>query len=207
MSTELKQSYHHKDLRNALIEKGIEIVSKEGIHSFSLRKVAAACGVSHAAPYSHFQNKEELLEAMQLFITDRFSKLLEDTIQKNHNISEILKDMGVTYISFFVENPAYFQFLYSQSNIKIDLSLSISDKENYKPYIIYKDIVSKLLEQVNYPLEEQNDVIITIWAFIHGVTSLATMNNVNYDNDWREKVIDFMDVFQLSFLDNTGEKI
>ena len=124
MSTELKQSYHHKDLRNALIEKGIEIVSKEGIHSFSLRKVAAACGVSHAAPYSHFQNKEELLEAMQLFITDRFSKLLEDTIQKNHNISEILKDMGVTYISFFVENPAYFQFLYSQSNIKIDLSLS-----------------------------------------------------------------------------------
>lgn len=136
MSTELKQSYHHKDLRNALIEKGIEIVSKEGIHSFSLRKVAAACGVSHAAPYSHFQNKEELLEAMQLFITDRFSKLLEDTIQKNHNISEILKDMGVTYISFFVENPAYFQFLYSQSNIKIDLSLSISDKENYKPYII-----------------------------------------------------------------------
>ena len=124
MSTELKQSYHHKDLRNALIEKGIEIVSKEGIHSFSLRKVAAACGVSHAAPYSHFQNKE-LLEAMQLFITDRFSKLLEDTIQKNHNISEILKDMGVTYISFFVENPAYFQFLYSQSNIKIDLSLSI----------------------------------------------------------------------------------
>ena len=47
MSTELKQSYHHKDLRNALIEKGIEIVSKEGIHSFSLRKVAAACGVLH----------------------------------------------------------------------------------------------------------------------------------------------------------------
>lgn len=207
MSTELKQSYHHKDLRNALIEKGIEIVSKEGIHSFSLRKVAAACGVSHAAPYSHFQNKEELLEAMQLFITDRFSKLLEDTIQKNHNISEILKDMGVTYISFFVENPAYFQFLYSQSNIKIDLSLSISDKENYKPYIIYKDIVSKLLEQVNYPLEEQNDVIITIWAFIHGITSLATMSNVYYNNDWKQKVIDFMEIFELSFLNNRGEKV
>ena len=51
------------------------------------------------------------------------------------------------------------------------------------------------------------DSIITIWAFIHGVTSLATMNNVNYDNDWREKVIDFMDVFQLPFIDNTGEKI
>ena len=188
-----RQTYHHKDLRNALIETGIQIVNTEGVNAFSLRKVAAACGVSHAAPYSHFQNKEELLEAMQLFITDRFSKQLESTVQKNNNVAEILKDMGIAYVSFFVDNPAYFQFLYSQSNIKIDLSLSIPDDQNYKPYIIYKNIVS--------------DIIITIWAFIHGITSLATMNNVNYDNDWREKVIDFMDVFQLSFLDNTGEKI
>ena len=100
--------------------------------------------------------------------------------------------MGIAYVSFFVENPAYFQFLYSQSNIKIDLSLSIPDDQNYKPYIIYKNIVSKLLGQTHYSEEKQNDVIITIWAFIHGVTSLATMNNVNYDNDWREKVIDFI---------------
>ena len=62
-----QQAYHHKNLRNALIEAGIELVSKEGINGFSLRKAAAACGVSHAAPYSHFQNKEDLLEAMQLF--------------------------------------------------------------------------------------------------------------------------------------------
>lgn len=68
---------------------------------------------------------------MQLFITDKISKLLESTMQENKNITEILKVMGITYVSFFVENPAYFQFLYSQSNIKIDLSLSISDKENY----------------------------------------------------------------------------
>lgn len=172
-----------------------------------MRKVAAACGVSHAAPYSHFQNKEELLEAMQLFITDKFSKLLESTIQENKNIAEILKAMGITYVSFFVENPAYFQFLYSQSNIKIDLSLSISDKENYKPYIIYKDVVNKLLEQVHYPLEQRNDIIITIWAFIHGITSLATMNNVYYNNNWKLKVIDFMKIFELSFLDNSGEKV
>lgn len=144
---------------------------------------------------------------MQLFITDKFSKQLESAVQKNNNVVEILKDMGIAYVSFFVDNPAYFQFLYSQSNIKIDLSLSIPDDQNYKPYIIYKNIVSKLLEQSHYPEEKQNDIIITIWAFIHGVTSLATMNNVNYDNDWREKVIDFMDVFQLPFIDNTGEKI
>ena len=64
-----RQTYHHKDLRNALIETGIQIVNTEGVNAFSLRKVAAACGVSHAAPYSHFQNKEELLEAMPVSYT------------------------------------------------------------------------------------------------------------------------------------------
>ena len=73
--------------------------------------------------------------------------------------------------------------------------------------LLYIKFHYKLLEQSHYSEEKQNDIIITIWAFIHGVTSLATMNNVNYDNDWREKVIDFMDVFQLPFIDNTGEKI
>ncbi len=197
---EQRKSYHHKDLRNVLIETGIELVSTEGINAFSLRKVAAACGVSHAAPYSHFKNKEELLNAMQIFITDQFSELLENTIEKNDNVAEILKDMGIAYVSFFVENPAYFQFLYAQSHIKIDLSMSIPDSQNYKPFIIYKKIVSNLLMQTNYPKEMQNDIIITIWAFIHGITALATMNNVSYDNDWKQKVVDFMDIFQLSFI-------
>lgn len=71
---EQRQSYHHKDLRKALIETGIELVSKEGVSAFSLRKVAAACGVSHAAPYSHFQNKEELLKESR---KDKSKKMLE----------------------------------------------------------------------------------------------------------------------------------
>ena len=57
-----------------------------------------------------FKIKKKLLEAMQLSITDRFSKQLESTVQKNNNVAEILKDMGIAYVSFFVENPAYFQF-------------------------------------------------------------------------------------------------
>ncbi len=202
-----KQSYHHKDLKNALIESGIQLVNTEGIQSFSLRKAAAACGVSHAAPYSHFQSKEDLLDAMQRYITDKFSKLLEDTIQKNETPADLLKEMGLTYVSFFVENPAYFQFLYSKSNIKIDLSLSIPDEENYKPYIIYKNVVCTRLEQAHYPKEKQNDIILTIWAFIHGITSLATMTNVCYDQDWKQKVIDFMEIFTLPFMNTVEEEI
>lgn len=198
---EQRQSYHHKDLRKALVKTGIELVSKEGSKCFfTNERQLRLAALAMPPPYSHFQNKEELLNAMQIFITDRFSELLEKTIEMNRNVAEVLKDMGIAYVSFFAENPSYFQFLYAQSNIKIDLSMSIPDSQNYKPFIIYKDVVSKLLKQANYPKEKQNDIIITIWAFIHGVTALATMNNVSYDNDWKQKVVDFMNIFQLSFM-------
>ena len=52
-----RQTYHHKDLRNALIETGIQIVNTEGVNAFSLRKVAAACGVSHAAPQIEYDGQ------------------------------------------------------------------------------------------------------------------------------------------------------
>lgn len=201
------KSYHHRDLKNALIEKGIELVNREGVNSFSLRKVAADCGVSHAAPYSHFQSKEELFNAMQQHITDRFSELLEHTIKKYEHETDLLKHMGIAYVSFFIENPSYFSFLYLQSNMKIDLTLSIPDEENYKPYIIYKNMVLSLLEQVQYPYDKRNDVVITLWSFIHGITSLATMNNVYYDNSWEQKIVDFMEIFQISFPHNMEDKV
>lgn len=108
-----KKQYHHKDLRNALIEKGIEIVNSEGLHSFSLRKVAAACGVSHAAPYSHFQSKEELLDAMQQHITDQFSQMLDQVILNYENTPELLKNMGCLCFVFRRQSTLLFVHIFS----------------------------------------------------------------------------------------------
>jgi len=195
-----KLPYHREGLKNLLIEKGIEIVNTDGVQSFSLRKAAAACKVSHAAPYSHFRNKEELLNAMQLHITERFSKTLEAAVTENKKPAALLKKLGIAYVSFFIDNPAYFQFLYSSSDIKVDLTLSIPDEENYKPYILYKNSILSLLKQTKVPKKKQNDILITIWAFIHGLTALAAMKNVHYDKNWKEKITDFMDLLEPSFL-------
>ena len=195
-----KLPYHREGLKNLLIEKGIEIVNADGVQSFSLRKAAAACKVSHAAPYSHFHNKEELLNAMQLHITERFSKTLETAVAENKKPAALLKKLGIAYVSFFIDNPAYFQFLYSKSDIKVDLTLSVPDEENYKPYILYKNSILSLLKQTKVPKKKQNDILITIWAFIHGLTALAAMKNVHYDKNWKEKITDFMDLLEPSFL-------
>ena len=69
----MADNYHHGNLRQALIDAGIRIINEEGEDYLSLREVAAACDVSHAAPYAHFKNKDELLEAMKKSVTDRIT--------------------------------------------------------------------------------------------------------------------------------------
>ena len=206
MQKEKQQPYHHKDLKNALIEKGIELVNEEGLKTFSLRKVAAACGVSHAAPYSHFQNKELLLNAMQKHITNEFSKLLETTIAEHGKGSDALGYLGKAYVTFFMDNPHYFSFLFTQSDVRIDLSFGADSGNNYKPFEIYKEVVFSLLEKSKYPQERRKDAIIAIWSFVHGLASVVTMKNTIYDEDWREKITDFMGAFSCTFFDSNQLK-
>jgi AcrR family transcriptional regulator len=190
-----RQSYHHKDLKNELIENGIELVNMEGTNSFSLRKVAAACGVSHSAPYSHFQTKEELLNAMQNHVANEFANMLKDTIAARGDSPDILEHLGRAYVVFFMENPHYFSFLHSQSNTPIDLSLHKDISENYAPFEIFKELIMSLMIKTDYPKEKYKDTIIALWALIHGITSLATINNVHYDEDWKNKITDLLRVF------------
>lgn len=194
-----KKSYHHKNLKNDLIEKGIELVNDYGVSSFSLRKVAAACSVSHAAPYSHFKSKEELLNAMQEYITDKFCKVLKNTVLEYNDSPDLLMQMGIAYVSFFVDNPHYFGFIYSESKVKIDLSSENPIEGNYKPFEIYKNVVISYLDNIGYKKCNRKDIIVSLWAFIHGVTSLASMPNVYNNEEWKEKVVDYMNVFSCSF--------
>lgn len=59
-----ERSYHYGDLRNTLILKGLALLNSRGPEGLSLRELAREIGVGHNAPYRHFKNKNELLEAM-----------------------------------------------------------------------------------------------------------------------------------------------
>lgn len=189
-----KRMYHHKDLRNALIEKGIQLVHEEGINAFSLRKAAAACNVSHAAPYAHFSSKEDLLHAMQVYITEQFTKRLKQTLTDYQGSSVLLEKLGITYLRFFLDNPFYFDFLYNQSDIQIDLTSSETIQGNYPPFELFKHAVRDTVKET-LPKDQLMDLMVSLWAFIHGITSLATMKNTLYREQWEIKLIDYMNIF------------
>jgi AcrR family transcriptional regulator len=188
-----QDSYHHGDLRNALIEAGIEIINEDGPEQLSLRKAAARCGVSQAAPYSHFAGKDELLEAMQEHVTGQLMDVLRDALAAvpGRDSPYALVLMGKAYVMFFIHNPQYFTFLFSQPVMTVDLSLDGDGAQNFPPYELMRSIALNVLGDT-LPKEKLQDAVISMWATVHGLAALATMKNVRYDKDWESKIVDII---------------
>lgn len=193
--------YHHGNLRISLIEAGIDLINREGAKRFSLRKVCALCGVSQTAPYSHFQNKEDLWKAMQVYVTEQFMEVLENAIKscKNQNDPSALIQMGKSYVIFFINNPQYFLFLFSQPCMEINLSMDADGTKNFPPFELFKTIVLRVFGGAGMPKEKIEDTIISLWATVHGLASIATMKNVHYDKTWETKIEDIISNRTYSF--------
>lgn len=185
-----KKSYHHGNLREELIEKGIEVINEEGEEKLSLRKVAKMCGVSNAAPYIYFKKKSDLLYAMSDYIWGILAAELDRTRKKYENQENLLVKLGKTYVMFFCENHRYYHFMISRKNMKIDLFSKFSEIENNneKAFSILKIEAIKILEKMGVPNQAMQDKIIAMWALVQGLVTIMIMNDITYSEIWEEKI-------------------
>ena len=186
----LKKSYHHGNLKEELIEKGIEIINEMGEEKLSLRYVAKMCGVSNAAPYTYFKKKSDLLYAMSDYIWGILAAELDRTRKKYENQENLLVKLGKTYVMFFCENHRYYHFMISRKNMKIDLFSKFSEIENNneKAFSILKIEAIKILEKMGVPNQAMQDKIIAMWALVQGLVTIMIMNDITYSEIWEEKI-------------------
>jgi AcrR family transcriptional regulator len=110
--TRPKPAYHHGDLRRALIEAALQILTEEQNWKFSLREVARRAGVSHNAPYNHFADKRDLLaEVAALGFAMLRSKLLSAGVRSDRP-EDVFVRMGVAYVRFGTQNPAQYRLMF-----------------------------------------------------------------------------------------------
>ena len=185
-----KKSYHHGNLREELIEKGIEVINEEGEEKLSLRKVAKMCGVSNAAPYTYFKKKSDLLYAMSDYIWGILAIELDRTRKKYEKQENLLVKLGKTYVMFFCENHRYYHFMISRKNMKIDLFSKFSEIENNneKAFSILKIEAIKILEKMGVPNQAMQDKIIAMWALVQGLTTIMITNDIKYSESWEERI-------------------
>ncbi|MGW3202039.1 TetR/AcrR family transcriptional regulator [Streptomyces sp. NPDC001118] len=161
-----RATYHHGALRQALIDGAREILAERGHDQFSLNEVARRAGVSTAAPYRHFESKDDLLAAVADQGYATLHQTLDRTAASTDDVRERLLRLGGAYVRFAHDHPDLFVTMFrgrpSPSPVGVDsfniLLRSVIDAQA-------ADLIS------THPSPEL--MARSIWAALHGLAVLS----------------------------------
>lgn len=100
--------YHHGDLKAALVDGAIDLIVERGVRGFSLAELSRRLGVTVAAPYRHFDSRDELLAAVAVRALEAFGEALAAQSSETDPPEERLAAMANAYVRFAAEQPALF---------------------------------------------------------------------------------------------------
>jgi AcrR family transcriptional regulator len=167
------KTYHHGDLRSALIEAGLMLLNEGGAAGVDLRKVARLAGVSHAAPYRHFADKRSLIAAIAEQGFGRLTSAMQVALQPIDPADGLVQfhAIGQAYVEFALANPALMREMFSGLTVnRADFpSLYNTSKESF-------GILMRIITQsFGEPVELRTVVAFTTF---HGLALLLLENQL-----------------------------
>ncbi|WP_170143055.1 TetR/AcrR family transcriptional regulator [Thermosporothrix hazakensis] len=172
------KSYHHGDLRNALIQAGLDLLAEGGARELDLRKVARRAGVSHAAPYRHFVDKQALIAA----ITEEGFRLLAEQIQATlravpDSPFEQLLGIARVYVHFAQTHPWLMREMFSGLTLERErfVSLQMASKAVYRLYV---DVIRRGQEKGTLVDGDPAALAAVLWSMLHGLAMLIIENQM-----------------------------
>jgi AcrR family transcriptional regulator len=117
-------SYHHGNLREALIEATLSIIEKGGPQKVTVREVAKRAGVSSGAPFRHFPNRTALMTAVAEEAQRRLRIEIDDALNKTTIDDPLarLRAIGAAYLRWAIRNPTHFQVVSTRNLIDYERS-------------------------------------------------------------------------------------
>ncbi len=169
-----RSDYHHGDLRQALIDAALEMVSENGIEKLSLRKMARRVGVTHSAPYRHFQDKNALIAALaEEGFRDLGEYMVRERDRESGPPTARLYALGLAYVLFAVDKPHFFRVMFAPS---------VRDQKGRYPTLCEShDAAFGLLHQAVSDCQAEGRIregdtelhARTCWILVHGIASLC----------------------------------
>lgn len=162
--------YHHGDLRRALVDAARRLLEAEGPSALSLRAVAREAGVSPAAPYHHFKDKSELMDAVAQQGWDTLNAQMAEAKIRDAGPHQ-LTALGITYVCFARENPALYRVMYDMVREKEALPDDVQGNKD-SAYCMVRDT---MVEHGADPAAETHLELATIaaWCGAHGLAEMA----------------------------------
>jgi AcrR family transcriptional regulator len=167
-----RRGYHHGNLREALIEAARQLMEKRGPEGFSLTEAARLAGVSPAAPYRHFRDREALLAEVARSGFERFAGSLEEAWDEGRPTAiAALEKVGRAYLAFAREEPASYAAMF-------EAGLSMDDSPDLKAaadraFDVLRRACSLVAETLPEAARPPGDLMsLHVWAFTHGIATL-----------------------------------
>jgi AcrR family transcriptional regulator len=161
MST--KATYHHGDLRTALVHAAMQLLEESGETALSLRAVARRAGVSPAAPYRHYADREALDSAIAAVGYRELAERLA-AVHPAPSTPDQLAGVAVAYVRFALDRPALFQIMFGEP----------CDRDNDER-VAATAAVSMYLHGIVarcFPQADPEALAPAIWALVHGLAVL-----------------------------------
>ncbi|MGH7436239.1 MAG: TetR/AcrR family transcriptional regulator [Polyangiaceae bacterium] len=165
-----KEGYHHGDLRRALLDATLMLVQEKGPHGFTLRAAARAAGVTPAAAYHHFEDKDALLAAVAEEGFELFREALSVASRKSaRSASERSRNVAVAYVLFAVEHATLFRVMLGFGVRLRRGHLGVLAIGTYK--LVRSVLVEGLQDGRARPVSDAE--VLGWWSVVHGLAFLA----------------------------------
>jgi len=148
-----ERGYHHGNLKEALLQAALDLIAKKGPAGFTFADAARLAGVSPAAPYRHFRDRDELLSSIALRGFEQFEAMLSSAWDDGRpETVAAFERVGKAYLAFAREEPAFYSAMF-ESGLPLDLNPA-------------------LLAPPGVPRPPALMMALHIWSMSHGVASL-----------------------------------
>lgn len=167
-----RRSYHHGNLREALIDATLDLIASKGAAGFTIAEAARLAGVSPAAPYRHFRDADALLAEVALRGFDR----LTDRLAKAWNSGRpepvrAFEDLGGAYLAFARDEPAYYAAMFN-SRLATDAYPGLQGAGD-RAFGVLRDAADMVAAAVPKGRRPPSLMMaLHIWSMAHGVASL-----------------------------------
>lgn len=178
MSTS-RAPYHHGDLRAACLRAAMDLLEEGGATDLSLRAVARRAGVSPAAPYRHYADRDALISAVAAV---GYRELAEQLVAANPSPStaDDIADIAVAYVQFALQRPALFRVMFSEPCDR-------DNAERVAATTAISEYVSAIVRQT-FPDLNPDGLSTAAWALVHGLAFLHL--DGKFDSSTTEAVSD-----------------
>ena len=166
MARTARTGYHHGALRQALLKHATKLLDKEGVEAVTIRAVARAADVSHAAPINHFESRNALLTALATSFFDNLAADIDARVQSADDKLARVRAFAVALVEYGLRYPQRYRLMWRRDLLLPDAALQLSMDG------IYERLTTELSGVRRRHGKSTHTVATAMWSLAHGYVSM-----------------------------------